>query len=217
MPLQLNIQSDFAAILDGGEPITLLRKDSAATVAVAKAWRFSSHTSEAEPAGGHVAQTDVIWQFAWDEANGPPRLGDAIVDGAGECHTILAVDGLGAKTRIRCATRNLRLVYELTDRVTIERAVREDGEGGPEVVGWETLRALVPARIQPLRLEVDDPASPAAATATFRIILGERLDLPPDTRFVDSQGNIYALVEFTQAERIDALPAAVAVKQPAGP
>jgi len=216
MPLELNIQDDFAAILDGGEPITLKRRDSAATIAVAKAWRFSSRTGEAEPSGGHVAQRDIVWQFPWDDANQPPRLGDAILDAAGECFTILSVEPLGAKTRWRCTTRNLRLVYQLNDRIDVQQAVWEDPGGGPEIVGWTTVRSAVPARIQPSQLAIDNESDPATATATYRILLGEELDLNADSRFVDPQGNVYQLIDLTQAERIDALPVATVLKQPAG-
>jgi hypothetical protein len=213
MSLQLDLQSDFATILDGGEPVTLARRDSAATIAIAGAWRFSGRTSEPEPpAGGHVAQSDVAWQFPWDEANEPPRLGDAIRDAAGECFTILSIETLGAKTRLRCATRNLRLACQLNDRVDVEAAVWEDTGGGPEIVGWTTVRPAIAARIQPASLTIDHTTTPPTATATFRILLGEQLTLNENSRFVDPQGNVYQLIELSQAERIDALPEALVVR-----
>ncbi|MEX2316324.1 MAG: head-tail adaptor protein [Pirellulales bacterium] len=215
MAVELNIQDDFADVLDGVEPITLKRRDSAATIAVATAWRFSSRTAETEAGGGHVAQHDVVWQFPWDEANEPPRLGDTLIDGAENCFTILAVEQLRAASRLRCETRNLSLVYELNDRVEVQQAVWEDTGGGPEIVGWTTIRAALAARIQPERLEVDNESSPATATATYRIILGEQIELGADWRFVDPLGNIYQLVEYIQGDRIDALPVATVVKQPA--
>jgi hypothetical protein len=217
MTIELNVESDFAAVVDGAEPITLKRRDSAATIAIAAAWRFSSRTSEAEAGGGHVAQRDIVWQFPWDAANDLPRLGDSLIDAAGGCYTILSVEQLRAATRLRCTTRNLSLVYQLNDRIEVQQAVWEDTGGGPEIVGWTTIRAALAARIQPERLEVDNASSPAIATATYRIILGEQIELDADTRFVDLLGNIYQLVEYAQAERIEALPVATVVKQPAGP
>ena len=215
MPLNLNFTDDFAAIVDGVQAITLKRRDSAATVAVPNAWRFSARTLEAEPAGGHVARADVVWEFTWDAESEPPRLGDALIDAAGECFTILAIDRFDTTGRVRCETRNLRIVYQLNDRVDVQRAVIEDSGGGPEIVGWTTVRAAVPARIQPEELTVDNSTTPATATATYRIILGEQLELDANLRFVDPLGNVYQLMANTQAERIDGLPVARVVKLPA--
>jgi len=215
MSVELNVQDDFATILDGSEAITLKRRDRAETIAVATAWRFSVHLDEAVPSGGHVARTDAVWQFPWDDAVDPPRLGDSIIDSAGECWTIQAIDEHGAKTRLRCTTRNLRVLYQLNDRIEVQRAVWEDPGSGPEIVDWLTVRAAVPARIQPERVEVDTDATPPTSTATYRVILGEQIELDHDCRFVDPQGNVYQFVELAQAERIDTLPVATVVKQPA--
>jgi hypothetical protein len=212
MGLEFDVQGDFATIIDGAEPITLKRRDSPVTIAIAKAWRHSSRTSEAEPSEGHAAQSDVVWQFPWTSGTDLPRLGDTLNDAAGNCFTILSIERLPAGTRLRCVTRNLSLVYQLNDRVDVQRAMWEDSGGGPEIVGWTTIRAAVAARIQPLRLEVDHTTTPPVATATYRILLGEQLELTADMRFVDPQGNAYQLMEVTQAERIDALPVATAVR-----
>jgi hypothetical protein len=214
MSIELNIAADFATILDGAEPVTLKRRDRATTIAITAAWRFTSHTSDGEAAGGHVAQADVVWQFPWDDASDPPRLGDVLIDLGGECFTILTVDCLKANTRWRATTRNLRLAYQLNDRVDVQQAIIEDTGGGPAITGWTTIRAALPARIQPERLAVDNSTSPATSAASYRIILGEPIDLDANSRFVDPQGNVYQLIELTQAERIDALPVATVIEQP---
>jgi hypothetical protein len=156
-----------------------------------------------------VSRGDVVWQFAWDAASDRPRLGDVIIDAAGECNTILAMEHFSLTGRVRCETRNLRIVYQLTDRVNVQFAVIEDSGGGPEIVGWTTVRAAVPARIQPEEMEVDTATEPATAESRYRIILGEQLELATNTRFVDGAGNVYSLVSYEQAERIDVLPVAV--------
>ena len=63
MTMDPSVGGDFATIIDGGESITLKRRGSAVTIAIAAARRFTSRLSEAEAAGGHVAQHDVVWQF----------------------------------------------------------------------------------------------------------------------------------------------------------
>jgi hypothetical protein len=212
MPLNLELTDDFSTILDGGEAVTLKRRESAVAIEVPRAWRESARAVEAEPAGGHVSRGDVVWQFAWDEANERPRLGDLIIDAAGECFTVLVVEHFGVTGRVRCETRNLRIVYQLTDRVDVQFAVIEDSGGGPEIVGWTTVRSAVPARVQPEAMEVDATTDPATAESRYRIILGEQLELAANTRFVEGAGRVYSLVSYEQAERVDVLPVAVVLR-----
>lgn len=214
MPFDLNIQNDFTTILDGVEPITLQRRGSADTVAVPKAWRYSSRTQQAEPGMPGVAQSDVVWQIGWEEAVDPPRIGDSIIDGADECWTILSIEVRGAGSRLQCDTRNLRIVHQLDDRLEIQQALWEDGGSGPEIVGWTTLRTAVPARIQPERTTIDNAADPPTSTATYRVMLADDSALDHNHRLIDPDGSIYELIEYTQAERIDSLPVATVVKQP---
>jgi hypothetical protein len=217
MSVELNVRDDFAAILDGGEAVTLKRRDSAETIAVTTAWRYSLHEEEVVPSGGHVARTDVVWQFPWEQALDLPRLGDSIIDGNDECWTILSIDELGAKTRLRCTARNLHVVYELTDRVDVQQGTWQDVGSGPEFIDGTTVRAAVPARIQPERVEVElKDGEPPTSTAIYRIILGEQLQLDHNSAFIDLQGNLYQFIELTQAERIDALPVASVVKRAVG-
>jgi hypothetical protein len=217
MSVELNVQDDFSTILDGGEAITLKRRDSAETIVVPTAWRYSLHAEEVVPSGGHVVRADMAWQFSWDHSLDRPRLGDVIIDSLGECWTILVVDELGARTRLRCKARNLRVAYQLTDRVDVQQGTWQDVGSGPEFVDGETVRAAVPARIQPQRVEIEkkEEESPTS-TAIYRIILGEQLQLDHDSAIIDPQGNLYQLIELTQAERIDALPVATVVKRAAG-
>jgi len=214
MTLQLNTLGDFAAVVDGAEEITLKRRDRATTIAVPIAWRSSSRTLEAEPTDGHVARADIVWHFPWGHESGPPRLGDMLIDATDECFTILSVDRYVITGRVRCEARNLRIVYQLNDRVDVQVATIEDLGDGPEIVGWTTIRAALPARVQPDRIEVDNTTTPATAVTYYRIILGEQFALEANTRFVSPQGDVYQLVECTQAERIDALPVARAVSVP---
>lgn len=214
MAVDLNVQDDFNTIVDAAEAITLKRRASAATVAVPKAWRYSSLAQPAESGMPGIAQSDVVWQFAWPESVDPPRIGDSIIDGANECWTILSTEVRGAKTRLRCVARNLRVVNQLDDRIEIQEAIWEDSGSGPEIVGWRTLRAAVPARIQPDRTTIDNTATPPTSTATYRVMLADDTPLDHNHRLVDPDGAIYQLTEYAQAERIDGLPVATVIKQP---
>ena len=50
MSVELNVHDDFSTILDGAEAVTVKRRDTADTIAVPKAWRFSSDVAEAAAA-----------------------------------------------------------------------------------------------------------------------------------------------------------------------
>ncbi len=224
MAIELDSTGDFAAVVDGWEPVTLQRRESAETVAVARALRFSTRTEEADAAGGHVASQDVVWQFEWPSSDGLPRLGDAIVDAGGDCWTILAVKRRGGGSRVECQSRNLHLVYELTDRVDVQQAVWDESGDVAEIVGWTTLWTSLPARIQPYRTTVDagrpaeegeegDLGEPPSSVAQYHVILGQQIELDHNHRLVDPRGVVYRVVQFAQAERIDVLPIATVERE----
>jgi hypothetical protein len=217
MVLNFNVQGDFETVLDGWEPVTLLRRGGSEEIALPRAWRYSGRSEPAEPGVADVARHDVEWQFAWNDEVDKPRIGDAIVDAADEAWTILSVIEHGAKSRLRCVARNLAFVHALADRVEILVAVWEDGGSGPEIVGWNTLYSAVPASIQPERTTVDHATDPPTSVASYRVILGRQLALDHNHRIVDGEGTTYRVLEFTQAERIDALPVAKVKKLPAAP
>lgn len=208
MSVDLDTAGDFDAIIDTAESVTLKRRASAATIAVPKAWRYSSLTQQAEPAMPGVARWDVVWQFSWNSGVDPPRIGDTLFDAANDCWTILSIEERGAKSRLRCVTRNLRIVYELVDRIEIQAAIWEDSGSGPEIVGWTTLRAAVPARIQPDQTSIDHTTDPPTSTSMYRVMLADDTPLDHNHRLVDADGQIYQLIEYSQAERFDTLPVA---------
>jgi hypothetical protein len=216
MPVELQIADDFDTIIDGVEAVTLKRRESATTIVVPKAWRHSSLTQQAEPGMPGVAQGDVVWQFHWGPGIDLPRIGDAIIDAANDCWMILSIEERGAKTRLRCVTRNLHIVHQLLDRVDIQIAIWEDSGGGPEIVGWTVLRSAVPARIQPIQTTIDNAVDPPTSAANFRIMLADDIPLDHNHRLVGSDGTIFQLLEYSQAERIDTLPVAT-VKKLASP
>jgi hypothetical protein len=223
MALELNVDQDFATIVDGSEPVTVKRWNSAETISVADAWRHLSKTGEVEIGSGDYARHDVVWQLPWNPSDDGPRLGDVIVDAGGQCWTIITVERLRLGTRYKCLARNLRLAFGLDTRVDIQQADVEDLSSRPDSVDWITLQAAVPARILQDRTRVSfDPGDPEeeidpsfSSTATYRIVLGEQIELDHNHRLVDLQGAVYDVVEFAHFGRIDRLPIATVVKQPA--
>jgi hypothetical protein len=223
MAIALNTQQDFATILDGAEPVTVRRWNSPETISVTAAWRYASKMDEVEIGSGDYARHDVIWQLPWDPSDEGPRLGDLVIDAAGECWTIITVERLRLDTRYKCLARNLLLAFGLDTQVDVQLADVTDLSSRPESVNWITLQAAVPARILQDNTKVSfDPGDaeeeidPAyTSKATYRIILGEQIELDHNHRLVDAQGAVYDVVEFAHFGRIDRLPMATVVKQPA--
>ena len=223
MSLELNVADDFATILDGSESVTLRRQGTPETIPVAAAWRFLEKSDEVEIGAADYARNDVLWQLPWDASHDEPRLGDLIIDAADQCWTILSVERLRLGTRFKCLARNLRLAFGLDTRVDIQRADVQDPSVRPESVDWITLQAAVPARILLDRTRVTfDPGDPDesidpsySSTATYRVILGEQIELDHNHRLIDLLGTVYNVTEFAHFGGIDRLPVATVVKQPA--
>jgi len=213
MAIELNIAGDFATILDGWEPITVMRRGSAEAIPVPRAWRFAARSEPAETGIADVARHDITWQFPWNDVIDQPRIGDKIIDAADACWTILSVIEHAAKSRLRCIARNLYLVHQIDSRIDIQAAIWEDSGSGPEIVGWTLLQSAVPARIQADRVSVDHATTPPTSTAKYRVILGEQIALDHNHRVIGPDGTVYQILEFTQADRIDTLPVATVIKQ----
>lgn len=190
------------------QAVTLRRRSSAETLAIATAWRSRSQLSEAEPSGGAAAQCDADWHLQLGEADTPPRLGDVVVDAQGNRWTVLEVEQLAALGRYKCATRELRIAYGCCERVDLMRAVWEDSE----IVDWAYVMTALPVRIQPDEAVVDTSTDPPTTEFRYRIIFGEMFDLVTDDRFMAEDGTIYELRSYKQAERIDALGVAEVVR-----
>ncbi len=204
----MEIATDFAQVADGLEEVTLRRRDSNTIVAVSAARRQHVRTQEAEPSQGTVVEANAEWHLVLAE-DVAPHVGDVVLAGADHRWTILEVEELPLLGRWKCAARELRIAYGCGERVDVERPVWSSGEA-PEIVGYTYVATALPVRIQPVEVSVDDAHG---GQATLRIILGESLALEPHDRFVAGDGTIYMLQSYRQAERIDALPVAVVVRE----
>jgi hypothetical protein len=205
--MQPSVEQDFANIADGLEEVTLRRRGSTATVAIASALRRQVSSREAEPSGGAAVESNAEWHLGLAE-DAAPQIGDVLIDAEDHHWTILTAEDSALLGRWKCATRELRIAYGCGERIDIERPVWSTGET-PEIVGWTYVATALPVRIQPVEVGVD---ASDAEQAVFRIILGESMALEPHDRFVAGDGTIYYLRLYQQAERIDALPVAEVVR-----
>ncbi len=204
--------ADLADVVDGLESIVLRRRDSTATFDVPAACRLRVVCSEAEPSEGIAVEANAVWYLQPGGAV-VPQVGDRIVDAEGGQWTVLGTEKSKLLNRWKCTTRELRIAYGCGERVDIERAIWQDSGSGPVIVGWYHLATALPARIQPWELTRDSETG--ETHARFRILLGESFPLEPDDRFVASDGTIYRLESYQQADRIDRLPVAEVVRESA--
>jgi hypothetical protein len=212
MSVQLDPSEEFAQWADGFENVTLRRRDSGETVAIAVALRRDVVAREAEPSGGAAGQTDAVWHLQPPAGELPPELGDVIVDARDQHWTIQQTEELTLLGRWKCAARELRVAFGCVDRVDVQRADWDDLGSGPEIVGWDYVYTALPVRIQPDETVVSDTTITPTSTLRFTLILGEAFPLQSDDRFVATDGAIYRLESIEQTDRIDMLPIARVVR-----
>ena len=204
MSVSFDPADDFANVVDGLEPVTLLRPGGAAT-SVGGALRAAVSTAEARASEGKVTAGDVVWHLPAAELASPPVPGDVIVDAAGGRWTVLAVRRATAQSRWRCACRNLAIAGGLDQHVDIEQATYAKGEHGAEQAAWRPWRTGVAARIQPIQATASDEHQRHVTTAEFVVYLGEPLAVDHTHRIKSPDGTVYRVVGSRRAERIDAL------------
>jgi hypothetical protein len=212
MSVQLDPSEDFAQWADALENVTLRRRDSGETVAIAVALRRDIVAREAEPSGGVAGQTDAVWHLQPPASESPPELGDVVIDARDHHWTIQQTEELPLLGRWKCSARELRVAFGCVDRVDVQRADWDDLGNGPEIVGWDYVYTALPVRIQSDETVVSNTTVAPTSTLRFTIILGEAFPLQSDDRFVATDGAIYRLESIEQADRIDVLPIARVVR-----
>ncbi len=209
--VKLNLADDFSLLVDQLESITLQRRDSTNETAVEKAWRHLPKTRETTPSGGGALQADAVWHLQLSAGETIPQLGDVVVDQQDNRWTILETQELAKLGRWKCTTRELRLVYGCRDLVDIDRPVWGDNGSGPEIVDWAPICAALPVSIRLDEMILDTSTVPPSKELLYEIVLSESVAIEPDDRLVAEDGKSYRLQSLRKAERIDALPIAVAL------
>ncbi len=212
MSINWTASGDFSSIVDDQQSLTLLRRGRSLEVSIAGALRSEHLVSELEPSGGNVASANAVWDFELPLGEPAPQLGDMLIDSVEGHWTILVVEALRGSARYRCQTRDLAICLNLRERVSIEQAVWLDSGQGPEIVSWTTVRSAVPARLQPVSVDVDNTVSPASSKAAYRAFLGEPYELDHNYRLVDASGARYAIDRYSHAEQIDKVPVADVIR-----
>jgi hypothetical protein len=154
---------DFAAITDGLESVTLLRRETPGGpgVVIPHALRRTIDTAEVVgenrktiESDGRYSAADTAWSLPVAELADAPRLGDVVLDAAGRRWTILDVRLVTLSARWRCRTRELSIAYGLEDDLAVLQAEYSKSEAGAVETVWSVLIDHVRGRIQPLDTQI---------------------------------------------------------------
>lgn len=205
MTLSFDASADFAHLVDGLESVTLQRRGSSATSAIA-ALRAAPTTCEAAPSDGQYTRASTTWHLPQSACPVAPRPGDTLVDAAGNRWTVLEIQASPFTARWKCVCRNLVIQYGLDDTLSVEQSERVSQPGGGYSLVWRTARTGVRARIQPLRTTVQAEIEPPQSVKKYRIYLAEELALDHRHRIRAADGVLHRVTAYTAAAELDSVP-----------
>jgi hypothetical protein len=213
MTIALDVNDDLAEVADLLVAVTLRRRGSSASTAIAHALRRAVTRAEVAASDGKYTAGDVVWHLPAAELPSAPRLGDRIVDATQVRWTILAVEQATLGTRYRCLARNLALAAGLDATVSIQRAQYVKGASGAAVPRWVDELCGVAARIQPHLGQIEPRDGAIVAERRYRITLADSIELAGNERIVAADGIVYRVLGLERAERIDELPMVLAERE----
>jgi hypothetical protein len=205
-----NPSDDLETVADGMETVTLLRRGATlgdSGTVIAHALRRAMTANEASiivrgdvhknvPSDGRYNAFFIAWHLPVAELPLEPRLGDIILDSAGQRWTILSFKRVTLGARWRCETKNIAVAFGLDDTIDVLKTA--DGSN------WRTWRTGIRARIQPLETKIVTGDTPSTTT-TYRIFSEENLALDHNCRIRGPDGSLYSITRSIGAERIGEL------------
>ncbi len=204
MSVGFDPSTDFETITDGLEAVTLNRRGSSADVSVTNALQRDVTTSEIAASDGQYTQGDVRWHLPAAEVSATPKIGDNIVDAAGDYWAVLNVQLATLSNRWRCITRNVAVQYGLDDRVTIEIAAFAKGTGGAAERTWTVYKT---ARANIIETTADTEVREGASRTAkqYEIVIVTDTDIGHQHRIKDEKGTYYTIVGSTGQDNVGAL------------
>jgi hypothetical protein len=200
----LDVQDDFAAVADRLEAVTLERRDGAPTL-LAGALRRAVTTREAAISDGKYTSADVRWHLSAAELTKPPRLGDQIVDVAGQSWTILEMRLATCGSRFVCIARNLAIAAGLDTLIAIRREMIVKGTSGAAERSWQSYRTNVRARIQEQTSERSEQHGRQSGVVTAKIYLAEQIPVDNGFQIVAADGTTYEVTGYESPDEIGRL------------
>lgn len=206
MSVGFDPSTDFEDITDGLEAVTLNRRGSSSNVSISGALQRAVSISEVAASDGQYTQGDVRWHLPVADValTAPPRIGDSIVDAAGDYWAILTVQLATLSNRWRCVSRNVAIQYGLDDTITIEVAAFAKGTGGATERTWTTYKT-VRANIIETTADTEVREGASRTAKQFEIVIVTDIAIGHQHRIKDEQGTLYTVVGSTGQDEVGAL------------
>lgn len=178
---------------------------------------------EMEPSDAQVPQADQLAAWPVSRSSMPP-LGGVLVDSDDVYWTILRVRHKRHMENWEATCRNLSVTTGTTNQATILTATYGHGRSGEAKAVWvgavsgaatPTTADVFTARFQPSAETAILRFGAEFTKMTYRVIFNEPVPINVaggEYRLVDNAGYRYRVMEYAQEERIDKLPAAIALR-----
>jgi hypothetical protein len=201
----LDTSDDFAAVIDGLTPVTVLRPGTAARIEVTHALRQAVRARQSDQTPPADDAADVVWHLPAAELSEAPRPGDVILDAGAVRWTILDVRQTMLGARWRCVARDLALEHGLDAYVDVEKVTYVKGSGGADEPSWQIWKTGLRAKIQAHSAVVGQKQERQLTAARFTVLLADDLPIDHTHRIKAADGTIYTITGCRKAERVDAL------------
>lgn len=237
--VQMNMALDFL-VWDNLETCTLVSRRSTGDMSdtIASVRRHQVTTKEAAASYGAYMDGDVFFYVARrrvSEAIGEPKIGDMVIDDEDNRFTVLAVDhrkrDKAQAQTFRLQGRNLSVVFDLRDLITIEVPVRTLDSSGVRTLVWATKYDFLPGRVQKLSEEVAEERGLRGFQAVYEVTVDREVTVTSEDRIkwipglVESPGGqattphgeaaVYLDIrQYREAESLGSLPVIQAVVPP---
>ena len=158
--------------------------------------------------GAYVSQ-DRKWLVPTQFLPGdiPPALGDTLTDSAGTVWTVISADLNTWGTWWSLACRNLVLVSGLSDTAALWRPTNNQDLAGGRLPGYAVVSGAeaLRVRIQETGGTVEDRLGKKQAVRRFTCFCGSRIYPEARDRIIASDGTIYQITSWGNADRVDLL------------
>lgn len=194
---------DLTQVADGVEPVRLLRRGQSpgSPGTLVAAHRGNVTAREAAASGGRLTGSDVVWRVP-GAVDPPPRIGDLVVDAAGQRWTILAIRQLPLGAGWRLSARNLALVAGLDSTIAILRPEYTKSSGGAAEAVWRTWRTGVRARVQPDAATTVTEANVQRSVARAVVLIVDDLPIDAAHRIQTADGAVYRVCTVRPAAQL---------------
>lgn len=182
--------------------------------------RRALRKSELAASGGAYLASDLIWHLPVSILTPglSPKLGDVLIDQDQIRYTIFDLTLGRFKQRWQCTTRNLSLVFGLTDLITIQTATNAADKSGALIQLWppdggQTTYPNLTCKVQLTGQNTVAERGLRGKQSTYDITVDRQINISTEDRILWGS-KILDVVGYRQAESIVDLPVIEAVLRP---